>query len=205
MSFMTFSLSEVLAGSTTLFLVTKLFKWIEGWRNSKVDLAQNMRDIQEIHMVMEELVKETSYERITIFYAEDSAGIIAPGKIMYITAIYEKTHQNDDNQIRSIIKSIQRWESDTPYYGMISDVISRGHIELITENMPNSNLKDLYKSDNIKYSNVFHLLTTKNKSKVYYCSVVTRATINPHVDDRVYLTSAISKIKDLFKRNSKYL
>lgn len=205
MSFMTFSLSEFLAGSTALFLVTKFFEWVKHLRNSRVDLAQNMRDIQEIHMVMESLVKETSFERISIFYAEDSAGVIAPGKIMYITAIYEKTHQTDDGQIRSIIKQIQRWESDTHYYGMISDVISRGHVELLTANMPDSNLKNLYLSDGIRYSNVFHLLTTKSKAKIYYCSVVTRATINPHLDDKVHLVSAISIIKDIFKRHSKYL
>lgn len=205
MEFMTFSLSEVVASGTTLFLVTKLFEWIKSRKKAKLDPSQSIRDIQQIHTIMEEVVKETSYDRMIVFKAEDSAGIIVPGKVMYITAIYEKIHQTDEHQIGSIIKKIQRWRSDGQYYGMVADILSKGFIELITEQMPICNLKDLYEADKVIFSTVYHLITTDDKSKIFYCSLVNRTSTNPHIEDKVLVNSAINRLVDIFSRHSKYL
>lgn len=205
MEFMTFSLSEVVASGTTLFLVTKLFEWIKSRKKAKLDPSQSIRDIQQIHTIMEEIVKETSYDRMVVFKAEDSAGIIVPGKVMYISAIYEKIHQTDEHQIGSIIKKIQRWHSDGQYYGMVADILSKGTVELITEQMPMCNLKDLYEADKVVFSTVYHLITTDDKSKIFYCSVVNRTNKNPHIEDKVLVNSAINRLVDIFSRHSKYL
>ncbi len=204
-NFMTFSLSEFLAGSTALYLVTKLFEWLKQRKLDKLDPAQSMRDIQRIHEIMEEIVKLTSFDRMVVFKAEDSAGVIVPGKIMYITALYEKLAHEEDRPINSIIHRVKRWRSDAQYYQMMADLLTKGTVITAFEDLPPCNLKDLYEADRIVYSQVHHLMTTKDKSKIFYCSVVSRGTKNPHAEDKVLINSAINELVDIFSRHSKLL
>lgn len=204
-NFMTFSLSEFLAGSTALYLVTKLFEWIKQRKLDKLDPAQSMRDIQRIHEIMEEVVKVTNFERMVVFKAEDSAGVIVPGKIMYITALYEKIYHDEDRPVNSIIHRVKRWRSDAQYYQMMADLLTKGSVTITFDEMPPCNLKDLYETDNIVYSQVHHLMTTEDKSKIFYCSVVSKVTKNPHAEDKVLINSAINELVDIFSRHSKLL
>ena len=119
--------------------------------------------------------------------------------------MYEKTHQVEDNPIGSILHKIKRWRSDAQYYGMVADVLARGYAYLFTEEMPESNLKDLYNTDKVIYSQVYHLLTTSDKSKIFYCSIVSRVSKKPHAEDKFLVNSAINELVDIFSRHSKYL
>lgn len=206
---MDFSLSEFLSGATALYLTKELVKWYKTFRGKNADLAQNMKDIQEIHDIMEHVIRHTLYDRFVIFMAEDSAGMLTVGKKLFISAQYEKIVEPKDDEYDttrfSLLDVIQRWRADEYYYKIFSEMVSNGSVSLCTENMPKSNLKDIYLSQNVKSAEVYHLMTTKGLDKVFYCSIATRQDkVVETAEDRVKVTSAISQLIEIFKRHRKY-
>lgn len=202
---MEFSLSDVLAGGIGTVLTQELVKFIKSKRNNRNILAETSRDINEIYNIMKHVVKNTCFEMVVIFRGEDSAGVLAAGKNLYITAMYEELSNDKDEQpIDSMLDMIIHWKADHEYYKLFSEMLSNGNVTIITDQMPNSNLKDIYNGNKIRYTKVFHLMTTKSNATVFFCSVATRATINPLPEDRAKLTSAISQLQNIFHKHRKY-
>lgn len=202
---MEFSLSEVLAGGVGTILMQELVKFIKSKRSNRNILAETSRDINEIYNIMKHVVRNTCFERIVIYRGEDSAGVLAAGKNLYITAMYEELdNSKDEIAIDSMLDMIIRWKADSEYYKLFSEMLSNGNITLITKEMPSSNLKDIYEGSKITYSKIFHLMTTKSNATVFFCSIATRATINPLPEDRAKLTSAISQLQHIFHKHRKY-
>jgi hypothetical protein len=201
---MDFSLSEFLAGSAIGIVVKEGISYWKRKTETKVDLAQNTKDISDVHRIMENVVSNTFYNRFMVFVGEDSAGILAAGKNLYITAQYEKLLQEEGVEIKPIIDTIQRWKADTNYYDMFSKMLSEGSVKIKTSDMPPSRLKDIYLMQGVKSCKVYHLMTTKDHSKVFFCSVASTIREEATDEDRVVIGSAIDKLIDIFKRHQKF-
>lgn len=199
-----FSWSEFLAGSGTAVAIKETFGYIKRKTERKVDMAENARDIAEIHRIMEAIVEETSYNRVVVMCGEDSAGILAAGKNLYITAQYEKINKGQDERLEHISDQIQRWKADTPYYDLYSEMLTKGYISIKYENLPPSKLKDIYTAQNIKSARIYHLMTTKDSAKVFYCSIASTLKDEPSASDRVIIDSAIDKLTNIFKKHQKF-
>jgi hypothetical protein len=197
-----FSWSEFLAGGSIVKIIDIAAKYYLKKKEVKVDVAQNIRDIEAVHHIMEKVVAETFFNRFIIFVGEDSAGILAAGKNLYITAQYEKIAH--DEGLDPIIDLIQRWKADTCYYGMFSKVLSDGQLLLKTSEMDECKLKDIYQMQNIKLSKVFHLMTTKDSAKVFYCSIASTVKETITVEDKVVIDSSIDKLREIFGRHRKF-
>lgn len=201
---MDFSLSEFLAGSAMGIVVKEGISYLKRKTETKVDLAQNTRDISNVHRIMENVVNTTFYNRFMVFVGEDSAGVLAAGKNLYVTAQYEKLAHEEGKEIKPIIDQIQRWKADTTYYDMFSKMLSEGVVKIKTEDMPPCRLKDIYLMQGVKSCKVYHLMTTKDYSKVFYCSVASTIREEATDEDRVVIGSAVDKLTDIFKRHQKY-
>jgi len=199
---MEFSLSEFLAGGSITLLLREAISFIKRKTEYKVDLAKNTADIANVHRIMEGVVRATFYDRFMVFYAEDSAGILAAGKNLYVTAQYEKL--STEHEITPIIDNIQRWKADTPYYEMFSKMLTDGVVKMRTEDMQPCKLKDIYTMQGVKSCKVYHLMTTKDNAKVFYCSVASTVREEATDEDRVIISSAIDKLIDIFGRHKKF-
>ena len=199
-----FSWSEFLAGSATAAVVKETFSYFKRKTESRVDMAANARDIADIHRIMESVVEETSYNRFLLCVGEDSAGVLAAGKNLYITAQYEKIHKGQDERLEHICDQIQRWKADTPYYDIYSEMLTKGMVQITYDTMPQSKLKDIYTTQNIKSARVYHLMTTKDSAKVFYCSVASTLKNELSAADRVIIDSAVDKLINIFKKHQKF-
>lgn len=199
---MGFDWSEFLGGSAITALIQGGWQYMNKRKETKVDLGQNIKDISEIHSIMESVVAETFFNRFIIFVGEDSAGILAAGKNLYVTAQYEKIAQEEG--LEPIIDIIHRWKADTAYYKIFSEVLTNGFVRLKTAEMENSKLKDIYTMQNIKLSKVYHLMTTKDHSRVFYCSVASTVKDDTTTEDKVFIESSIDKLRDIFARHRKF-
>lgn len=199
-----FSWSEFLAGSGTAVAIKETFSYIRRKTEKKVDMAANARDIAEIHRIMESVVAETSYNRFVVMMGEDSAGVLAAGKNLYVTAQYEKINREEDERLEYISDQIQRWKSDTAYYDLYSEMLTKGMVEIKYDKLPASKLKDIYTAQNVKSARVYHLMTTKDSAKVFYCSVASTLKDEPSASDRVIIDSAIDKLTNIFKKHQKF-
>ena len=197
-----FSWSEFLAGTATAKAFEEILRYYRRKNEVKVDMAQNARDIAEVHRVMETVVRETMFDRFIIFMGEDSAGVLAAGKNLYITAQYEKL--DPDSKLHPIIQDIQRWKADTPYYDIYSEMLTKGCCDILTENMKPGKLKDIYATQGIKMAKVYHLMTTKDCSKVFFLSIASTFVSEASAEDRFQISSAVDRLADIFNRHKKF-
>ena len=196
--------SEFLAGSAVAKVVEEVVKYRRRKLESTVNMADNARDIADIHRIMESVVEETSYNRFLLCLGEDSAGVLAAGKNLYITAQYEKINRSEDERLEHISDQIHRWKADVNYYDLYSEILTKGMVQLKYDTMPSSKLKDIYTSQNVKSARVYHLMTTKDSAKVFYCSVASTLKDEPSASDRVIIDSAVDKLINIFQKHRKF-
>jgi hypothetical protein len=196
--------SEFLAGSAVAKVVEEVVKYRRRKLESTVNMADNARDIADIHRIMESVVEETSYNRFLLCLGEDSAGVLAAGKNLYITAQYEKINRSEDERLEHISDQIHRWKADVNYYDLYSEILTKGMVQLKYDTMPSSKLKDIYTSQNVKSARVYHLMTTKDSAKVFFCSVASTLKDEPSASDRVIIDSAVDKLINIFQKHRKF-
>ena len=199
-----FSWSEFLAGSAVAKGLDEVIRYYRRKNEVKVDMAANARDIADIHRIMESVVRETFFDRFIIFVGEDSAGVLAAGKNLYVTAQYEKINTEKDETLSYISDDIQRWKADTPYYDLYSEMLTKGKVTVKTEDLPESKLKDIYITQKVKVAKIYHLMTTKDSAKVFYCSIASTIVDEAKPECRVIIDSAIDKLTDIFKRHKRF-
>lgn len=197
-----FSWSEFLAGGTIVKLIDVASKYYTKRKELKIDLAQNIRDISEIHHIMDTVVLDTFFNRFVIFVGEDSAGILAAGKNLYVTAQYEKIATEEG--VEPIIDLIHRWKADTMYYRTFSTMLTSGACINKTSEMDSCKLKDLYDMQGITLSHMYHLMTTKDSSRVFYCLIASTIKEDAPTEDRVLIDSSIDKLREIFERHKKF-
>jgi hypothetical protein len=199
-----FSWSEFLAGSSFAAITQEAIRYYRRKTEARVDMAANTKDIADVHRIMETVVRETFFDRFILFYAEDSSGVLAAGKNLYVTAQYEKINNQADETLQTISEDIVRWKADVHYYDLFSEMLTKGSLTVKTELMPDSKLKDIYVAQKIKTSKIYHLMTTKDSSKVFYCSVASTVVDEAKPECRVIINSAIDKLTDIFSRHKKF-
>jgi len=121
-----------LAGSATAAIVKEGISYVRRKAEVKINMADNAKDIADVHRIMESIVRETHFDRFLILVGEDSSGVLAAGKNLYVTAQYEKI-SSENEALKSIQNDIQRWKSDTPYYEMFSEMIAKGKVSIKTK------------------------------------------------------------------------
>lgn len=199
-----FSWSEFLAGSAVAKVVEEVVKYRRRKLESTVNMADNARDIADIHRIMESVVEETSYNRFLLCLGEDSAGVLAAGKNLYITAQYEKINRSEDERLEHISDQIQRWKADINYYDLYSEMLTKSKVTVKTETMPESKLKDIYTTQRIKSAKLYHLMTTMDSSKIFFCSIASTRVEEAKADDRFLIDSAVDRLTNIFQKHRKF-
>lgn len=200
---MEFSWSEFLAGNAVATVVQEVIAYRKRKKEATFNLTENVADIAQIYTSMEEITNTTRYKQFMILKGEDSAGILAAGKKLYITAQYEKLCKTNES-LSPIQHLIQRWEADHHYYRLFSDMLSNGVTIVRTEDLPPSKLKTLYIAQGVKYSEVGHLMTTKNSALVFYYSAAVLVGSEPDAEDESIKDGNVSIIKNIFQKHRKF-
>jgi hypothetical protein len=196
----TFDWSEFLAGSSITALVTEGIRYLKERKEKQIDAASSIRDISQITKIMRETIADTLCDRFMVFVGEDSAGAIVAGKKLYISSIYEEYDQ--ESKIEPI--EISRWQADSEYYEMFADMLFKGMIQIKTSEMPKCKLKDIYQSQGVKSSFVYHLATTKGLEKVFFCSVASTVREDMKTEDKARIDSAVDRLRHIFEKYKKF-
>lgn len=200
---MEFNWSEFLAGSGISAIVTEAIKQYRKKKEAKFSLADNVKEITLLHTAMEFVVDHTIFDRFMIFKGEDSAGVLAAGKKLYISAQYEKFYRHNE-RMQSISSLIQRWEADPEYYRMFASILRGDVYRVKVCDMPDCKLKDIYTSQGVKYSEVGHLMTTADSALVFYYSLASSADDKTTCEDRMIADGHLSVIKNIFEKHKKF-
>lgn len=193
---MDFSLSEFLAGTAFGELTRAGIKYFQSKTENKLDIAASVRDIAQCHHIMQEVIRQTLFDRFIIFEAEDSAGKIVAGKRIFVTSIYEE--YDPESNIPRV--EIDRWQSDGFYYDVFADMLTNGSKTILYDEMKDSKLKNIYTAQGVKISHVCHLATTDDLAKVFYCSVSSTVRDFSDSNDMAMMQSGVDRLKAIFEK-----
>lgn len=193
---------DFLGSSAVGALVTQAGLYLRArWKN-KTDITKNAQDMAEIHnYLFPFLLDNTECNWIVIFRGTNSAGKIAPGKILKVSGVYE-----DTRSVPRIIDDIQDWRADAHYYQLFSEMMTNGFVKIRTADLPEeSKLKTIYTQQGVTYSEIYHLTTTKADDKVFYCTIASTTVEKFSNKERYHVDIVISRLRNIFDKQKNVL
>ncbi len=147
--------------------------------------AQGWADIQRI---CTQLVKDSEVEGALILMLTNGGGKPRIGAKLYVSALVNVTQDVPSHRI-PVYKQL---EVDIPYIEMLLEAANRGKSMQLTDVMPRGLLRDLYREEGVKFSEVWHLMQT---DEAYFFASFSTYTETHLVGAQADMRIAASEIK----------
>lgn len=162
--------AAIVALLTTIFTFFKwllpfLRTWVKDARRSKNQrlTESGMKKYQDLYLSLQEL-EHHGVQRTIIFAGHNGGGIPKPGTPFYVSAL----HWLIDAQDRDSPNKLQNLPVDAAYISMLGDIMDNGTARIHTEDMPPSQLRDIYVAGGVSDSLIVFLGNADNR--LYYMS-----------------------------------
>jgi len=110
-------------------------------------------------------------DRVILFKATNGGGIINLVTPMYVTCLDECLSPG----IESIKDKIQRWQTDSHYNRMLSNIIANGQVTFKIQEMEPCALKNIYLTSHLNEVSIHYLGAMNGRNQeVYYASFATK-------------------------------
>ena len=174
----------------------KLFESGVKWNDSRLrnKLPNVLKTVDKIYGAMHELLRNSPADRILLVICTNGGGIPSAGKPLYSTILREVSDQ--------LSPAAAKWGKrmlDEQHTKVITEMLDVGRVQLITDKMPDGELKTLYMSEGIWGSDV--VLLHKGKLGLHYLTV--NYTHEPADANYMYeakLDQAVSRLQELVPR-----
>jgi len=155
MSYMeSLSIAILSSAATTCFALMAYWGLLRKKKEaSPLQHAQGWADIQRI---CTQVVKDSDIERALVLMLTNGGGIPKIGAKLYVSALVNVTQDVPSHRI-PIYKQL---EVDMPYIEMLLAASSRGRATHLTETMERCMMRDIYREEGVKYSEIWHLMQT---------------------------------------------
>lgn len=147
--------------------------------------------------IVDDIIKNTIVNRFVLFHTHNGNGqpnYFKPYKVSYL-------QYNAINP--SIINKYQNIEVDSDYTKMLIEIQeNEGHfVKRKVSDMDCGLLKTIYLKEGVKYSEIYYLCATN--TGIIYTSIATTEDVDNFDNDRLEISLAISKLKDIFDNERK--
>lgn len=175
-------------------VLTKMFQsYIERVRSKK--LYYNLNAWGKIHDLLEDTVHNTSVKRALIFEAHNSGKDIKPGSKLFISCLDEYVLQ----PFKGIKSIYQNYPVDVSYVKMLRNIMDNEVYGVFVKTMNNELLKNIYESQDVKYSLVIYIHHKKG-SQIWYASFSTDKEIDSYDKLEVaYIKRNVEEIKKIIR------
>lgn len=176
--------------------------------NSKPDLCKHdpkkfdhiiekvLADVSNILFIMDQIVKKTDAVKVVLLKAHNGGGTPKIGNELNSTVLYEVS--NDDEY--PVFRAWRQQKLDKNYIRMLMNLIIDKTLNIVTEELPNSALKDIYLSHGIVFSKVIEIYRTPER--YFYMSVVFKKGVEDlDPEERDYIRQAVSDIQAIYRYN----
>lgn len=155
MSYMEHLTIALLSSLATVGMAWTVYWWMFGRKRDATPLqhAQGWADIQRI---CTQLVRDSDVERAMVLMLTNGGGTPRIGAKLYVSALVNVTQDVPSHRI-PVYKQL---EVDMPYIEMLLEAANRGKSMQLTEVMERGLLRDLYREEGVKFSEVWHLTQT---------------------------------------------
>jgi hypothetical protein len=163
------NIEKYITGAVAVFLsITKLVSWYMKRRRVKLNekrLKNFIEDSKYCNSLCNTLTQEGIADRVIIFRAHDSGGIPKLGLPYYVSVVYPSYRERH----RDKSKRYHNIHVDDPYKDIILDLINKGKVEIITSELREGMIKDIYEDEGIVYGCLYKLAITN--SSFFYMSI----------------------------------
>jgi len=170
--------------------------------NDKVnDLSKgyvmNLRHFNDINKIVIKMFEYTSADRFLILTAMNGTR-----NFRIASALYEQHNTGEDNSIISIgaVGKYVNFEFDNHYLNLLHTVEQVGSTYLNVDEMPDCDLKNIYKSEGVTGSKILFITRKKiddKNDRVFYCSIATHVDGGFDNNERTIIKSFTNGIKTL--------
>lgn len=136
----------------------------------KDEFLASLKDISAMNSYMSDVIENTPADRFLILMGHDSGNIPNLKHPYFAKAMWQKTKAKNDSD--SLVRRFDSVRVDFEYINMIIELMTKGCVKLVVDEMHDGFLKTIYKGEGIKYSEIYFLAQEKS-SKIYYCSIAT--------------------------------
>jgi len=172
----------------------QLVKAIKEARKLKSTISTN----RQAFGIINEIVDSSSASRAIILSAHNGGGKPTSFKPFYSSALLEN-HQN----LPGILKRWQNQILDDGYLKIIGELIENYKCKIITNNLPNGILKDLYRSQNIEQSMVWFIDYDPEKEVLIYLSVNFKHINTFNSVEKELFRFSVNELQYLFRNHRK--
>lgn len=170
--------------------------------NSRKSMERATQDIAQIIYHMRDILEQTDAQQVILLKAHNGGEEIKLGSWLYSSVIYE-VRKNKEDEVKD------RWVSqplDENYLIMLSNLQSQKKLNLVTKNLKEGPLKDVYKSKGVTFTKVLELYQTRDLKKYFYISCVFK---KPYEElkafERDQIRASTIAIANVYKRNEYFV
>ena len=163
-----------------------------------------MKFFNSLRELIDEIFSKTKIDRFLILIATNGKS-----EFKFATAIYEHHKVNPDTT--SVKLSVGgtthyvKFKFDKLYLDMLKESELKDKVSVITKDMVDSDLKNIYMSENVTESEVYFLKREKideNNDVIFYCSLATHSEIGFTKIEKSLIKSYVDNIKNLLNEYS---
>lgn len=183
---------SLLSGAAALKLLDHFLKKKAG--NTK-DLYFNLSKLQELHAVMESVVKETGADRFLILKGSNGGGLPKPGSPFFVSVLHGVDVVNG---VERAMAKYQQIMADAHYLEMLTEILVRESTYMEVSKMPDSMLKRIYDAEGVRHSIVF--IIAKTKTELIYGSIASHSedcNFQKHTD-KINIEIGIGQVRNIF-------
>lgn len=170
--------------------------------DSSFGIYTDLKFFNDIKDTVENIFINTKADRFLILSATNGTR-----DFRFATAIYEH-YKKTDKVFLSVgaVGKYVRFEFDSHYKELLKSTEVNEFVDLSTEKMQESDLKQIYLTEEIKHSRVYFLLRSKidaENDRIFYCSASTHSDNEYTPREKTILKIQLNKLKNLFQELEK--
>ena len=139
-------------------------------KDKSISIQMDLETLNVIKNCFDQVLRKTKADRILILTATNGTS-----DLKFATAIYE--HHKDSSSVSLSIGATNKYikfEFDSEYKKMLKETEALGMVNYDVKNMRDCDLKTIYESEKINFSNVYFLMRKpidEANDRLFYCSI----------------------------------
>lgn len=167
-------------------------------------LLLDLKFFNSLREIIDEIFSKTKIDRFLILIATNGKS-----DFKFATAIYEHHKLNSDTtSVKLSIGGTTRYvkfKFDRLYLEMLKEAEVKDKVSILTNEMVDSDLKNIYLSENVTESEIYFLkreAVDENNDVIFYCTLATHSEIGFTKIEKSLIKSYVDNIKNLLNEYS---
>lgn len=166
-------------------------------QDKSISIQMDLETLNTIKNCFDQVLRKTKADRVLILTATNGVS-----DLKFATAIYEH-HKDTSNVMLSIgaTNKYVRFEFDSEYKKMLKETEIHGVVNYDVKNMKDCDLKTIYESEKINFSNVYFLMRKPiddENDRLFYCSIATHSETNYTKIENLISKTIVDRVKTKF-------